>query len=107
MDALFGTYRSPATHRRELEISIKDSDLTVSDFRNWRYLLLEATPAEYAAFISQARRHARSLTKIGQLLRLLRARVAAFPEEESARELERRAVDLQNALLKEGAAVPA
>lgn len=96
MDMLFGTYLSPASHRRELEIALADMELTVSDLINWRYLLTEATPAEYAAFISQARRHPRSLRKVGHLMEVLHHRMTAFPADADARLLRQRAVELLN-----------
>jgi hypothetical protein len=92
----FGTYLSPATHRREIEVALADMELTVSDLTNWRYLLLEATPAEYAVFISQARRHPRSLRKVGHLMEVLHHRMTFFPKDAQARELRQRAVELLN-----------
>lgn len=101
MDILFGSYRSPATHQKELAACLIDSELTVSDMINWRYLLLEATPAEYAAFISQARRHSRSMRKMDRLLELLSLRVECEPQDAEARELHGRALDLVNAVRKQ------
>ena len=94
MDWLFGTYLSPTTHRQELTTALIDVDLTASDLINWRYLLVEATPAEYAAFISQARRHPRSLRKLGKLRELLAARVDLYPNDALARKLKLRAEEL-------------
>ncbi|MBI4424115.1 MAG: sterol desaturase family protein [Elusimicrobia bacterium] len=94
MDWLFGTYLSPAAHRRELESAAIDADLTVSDLINWRYLLVEATPAEHAAFISQARRHPRSARKLGRLRTLLALRVDRYPNDVLARKLQGRAEEL-------------
>lgn len=94
MDVLFGTYLSPASHRRELKTAIEDLELTVSDLINWRYLLLEATPAEYAAFISEAKRHPRSLRKIGHLMEVLHHVLSRRPDEGLALLLKRRAADL-------------
>lgn len=94
MDRLFGTYLAPETHRRELEVAYDDQELTVSDLINWRYLLLEATPAEHAAFISEAKRHPRSLRKIGHLMEILHHRVSRHPEDAGAREMQARARDL-------------
>jgi hypothetical protein len=94
MDALFGTYLSPATHQEELRVALEDKELTVSDLINWRYLLLEASPSEYAAFISAARQHARSLRKIGLLLSCLSERTKAAPGDEEARYLYGKAVEL-------------
>lgn len=96
MDMIFGTYLSPAAHRREIEVALADMELTVSDLTNWRYLLMEATPAEYAAFISQARRHPRSLRKVGHLMEVLHHRMTFFPQDAQARELRQRAVELLN-----------
>ena len=94
MDVIFGTYRSPDKNARELEVAYADRELTVSDVINWRYLLLEATPAEYAAFISEAKRHPRSLRKIGHLMEILHHRVVRHPEYSVAREMRARARDL-------------
>ncbi len=94
MDYLFGSYLSPKAHAAELKAAKEDRELTVSDLINWRYLLLEASPAEYAAFISQAKRHSRSLVKFGLLLEVLRARLSAHPEDVEARLLHGRALDL-------------
>ncbi|MBI5203204.1 MAG: sterol desaturase family protein [Elusimicrobia bacterium] len=94
MDWLFGTYLSPATHRQELTTALIDVDLTASDLINWRYLLIEASPAEYAAFISQARRHPRSLRKLGKLRELIAARVDLYPNDALARKLKQRAAEL-------------
>lgn len=98
MDVLFGTYLSPSTHRRELAVVLDDMELTVSDLINWRYLLKEATPAEYAAFISQAKKHPRSLRKIGHLMEVLHHRTTRFPADADARDLKQMAADLLNAV---------
>jgi len=98
MDVLFGTYISPATHEREIEAALADEELTVSDLINWRYLLKIATPAEYAAFISQARKHPRSLRKIGHLMEVYHHRMTHHPEDKEVRELKQRAADLLNAV---------
>lgn len=94
MDVLFGTYLPPRTHRKELEIALEDRELTVSDLINWRYLLIEATPAEYAAFITAAKRHPRSLRKIGLLLTVLKERMERAPEDSEAGKLHQRALEL-------------
>ena len=94
MDVLFGTYLSPANHKREIEVALEDEELTVSDVINWRYVLMEATPAEYAAFITTARRHPRSIRKVERILELLRLRLERLPEDDQARELHSRALDL-------------
>lgn len=96
MDWLFGTYLAPRTHRRELDVALRDEELTVSDLINWRYLLLEANPVEYAAFISEARRHPRSLRKIGRLLEVLQQRLSLRPADPEARLLRHRAAELVN-----------
>lgn len=96
MDWLFGTYLAPRTHPEELKVCLEDQELTVSDLVNWRYLLLEATPAEYALFISEAKKHKRSLRKIGHLMEILHWRLESKPDDEGARELRNRAVDLVN-----------
>jgi hypothetical protein len=96
MDWLFGTYLAPRRHREEIKAAIEDLELTVSDLTNWRYLLLEATPTQYAAFISEARRHPRSLRKIGHLMEVLQHVEAARPDDAGARDLRRRAADLLN-----------
>lgn len=94
MDRLFGTYLAPETHRAELAAVASEDSLTVSDATNWRYLLKEATPAEYAAFISQAKRHPRSLRKVEQLIATLDRRLAAAPADVDALDLRARAADL-------------
>jgi hypothetical protein len=98
MDVLFCTYLSPRTHERELRVALGDAELTVSDLLNWRYLLVEATPAEYAAFISQVKHHPRSLRKVGHLMEVLHHRLQRFPEDMGARLLRQRAVELLNAV---------
>jgi len=98
MDVLFGTYLSPRRHRRELKVALADRELTVSDLINWRYLLTEATPAEYAAFICAARQHPRSLRKVGHLMEVLRHRINGFPEDEEARDLREKAARLVDLL---------
>lgn len=95
MDMLFGSYLSPATHRRELKAAMDAGELTASDLINWRYLLVEATPSEYAAFISEAKRHRPSLEKLAKLIDVLRIRAGAVAEDDAARDLLRKALDLQ------------
>ncbi|HEX4047233.1 MAG TPA: sterol desaturase family protein [Elusimicrobiota bacterium] len=99
MDRLFGTYLAPETHRAEIAAVASDDALTVSDATNWRYLLKEATPAEHAAFISQAQRHPRSIRKIELLLAALERRLAVAPADVEALDLHIRAKDLY-ALIK-------
>ena len=94
MDWLFGTYLAPAKHRVELQIALEDRELTVSDIMNWRYLLKEATPAEHAAFISQAKKHPRSLRKLDLLLGLLDRRLERDQADIEALDLHKRASDL-------------
>jgi hypothetical protein len=96
MDWLFGTYLAPCSHKAELKVAMEDLELTVSDLTNWRYLLLEATPVEYAAFISEARRHPRSIRKMGHLMEILQHATMARPDDTLASELRRRAADLMN-----------
>jgi len=100
MDMLFGTYLSPRTHEAELRTAIEDEELTVSDLINWRYLLVEATPAEYAAFISAARQHPRSVKKIGMLDEVLQARIASHPDDAQAKDLHQKSLDLIDAIAK-------
>lgn len=94
MDWLFGTYLAPRKHRRELRIALEDRELTVSDMTNWRYLLKEATPAEYAAFISQAKKHPRSVRKLDLLIALCERRLEKQPADVEALDLFTRASDL-------------
>ncbi len=94
MDMLFGTYLSPRTHEAELRVALADEELTVSDLINWRYLLTEATPAEYAAFISAAQRHPRSLKKIGMLTGIFAERMASHPADLQAADLHQKGLDL-------------
>ena len=93
MDILFGTYLDPDAHRDQLAAA-KEDGLTVSDATNWRYLLKEATPAEYAAAVSQARRHPTSIRKLTALLECLERRLAIAPAEAEALDLHIRAKDL-------------
>lgn len=86
MDILFGTYLSPARHGSEIRAAESD-DLTVSDVINWRYLLLEATPLERAAFISNVKTHRQSLAKLRLLYRVLGARLSLEPEDREAQTL--------------------
>ncbi len=94
MDQLFGTYLNPDTHRAQIDAVVKENTLTFSDATNWRYMLKEASPAEYAAFITQARRHPRSLRKIEQLISCLERRLELYPAEAEALDLHVRAKDL-------------
>lgn len=94
MDMLFGTYLAPSSHRDELKIALEDHELTASDLINWRYLLMEATPAERAAFVANAYKHSRSIRKVDKLLKLLQERVSSHPEDTQARLLSQRAIDL-------------
>jgi hypothetical protein len=98
MDWLFLTYLSPKKYEKERRTALEDKELTVSDLTNWRYLLMEASPAEYAAFISQARRHVRSLRKVGLLLEVYAARMRCVPADAEAAELHRRTNDLLGAI---------
>lgn len=60
--------------------------------RDVGYLLTEATPAEYAAFISAAREHPGGLRKVTSLLKLLRTRIDSRGDERS-NELYEKAID--------------
>lgn len=104
MDMLFGTYLAPETHRAEIGAVASEDALTVSDATNWRYLLKEASPAEHAAFISQARRHPRSVRKLEQLLAALDRRLAAAPAEVEALDLHARAMALLRLVSPDAAA---
>lgn len=103
MDMLFGTYLSPRTHEAELQVALEDHDLTVSDLINWRYLLIEATPAERAAFVSNAKQYPRSVRKIALLLQLLEKRIADYPDDAHARLLRERAVEVMRTIGKDPA----
>ena len=92
MDMLFGTYLRPKSHRTEVKQALKEYDLTRSDIINWRYLLIEATPAEYAAFISAARQYPSGLRKVNYLLTLLQQRVEIHSNDSEAKELYAKAV---------------
>lgn len=94
MDILFGTFLNPATHASELRMAVDERELTVSDIINWRYLLIEATPAEYAAFVSKAKMHPPSIRKIKLLLAVFNARVQSHAQDPEARTLQVRAQDL-------------
>lgn len=84
MDMLFGTYLSPARNKREIGESLDDHELTRSDIINWRYLLVNATPAEYAAFISAARKYPGGLRKVDRLLALLKIRYSSKHDAQAA-----------------------
>jgi hypothetical protein len=94
MDVLFGTYMPPKNHREELRIALEDNDLTASDLINWKYVLLEATPAERAAFVTNSYKHTRSIRKVGQLLKLLKERTLSHPQDAQAADLHSKAVGL-------------
>ena len=94
MDRLFGTFLDPDTHRAQIDAVVSEDALTFSDATNWRYMLKEASPAEYAAFITQARRHPRSIRKIELLIACLDRRLENHPAEVEALDLHRRANDL-------------
>lgn len=98
MDILFGTYLSPATHGEELRVALADEDLTVSDLINWRYLLIEATPIERAAFISGVKTNRKSLKKVKHLFRVLEDRLALHPADAEAALLKERATELLRAI---------
>lgn len=100
MDQLFGTYLNPATHRKELQICIEDNEVTVSDLINWKYLLTEASPVEYAAFVSAAQRYPKSLRKVRHLLTVLTHRTKLEPEDAEAQILLTRALALVAAVGK-------
>lgn len=100
MDILFGTYCSPATHKEELKTALADDDLTVSDLINWRYLLIEATPVERAAFISNIERNRKALVKVNHLFRVLDGRLALHPEDTEAALLKSRATELLESIGK-------
>lgn len=87
MDWLFGTYLSPDTHERELRVAMEDKDLTVSDIINWKYLLIEASPVEYAAFVSAAKKHRRGVRKLELLITLFEDRITAMQTDSEARDL--------------------
>jgi hypothetical protein len=94
MDILFGTYMAPKTHREELRIALEDHDITASDLINWRYVLIEATPAERAAFVANAYKHMRSIRKVGKLLKILNERIASHPSDAQAQDLKNKAIAL-------------
>ncbi|MBC7996901.1 MAG: sterol desaturase family protein [Leptolyngbya sp.] len=94
MDQLFGTYLNPKTHRKELAVALEDIEITVSDLINWRYLLTEANPTEYAAFVSAAQRYPKSLRKVQHLLVILEHRIFTNPDDLEASELQKRALNL-------------
>jgi hypothetical protein len=104
MDLLFGSYLDPDSHRAEIDAAADEDALTVSDATNWRYLLKEASPAEHAAFISQARRHPRSLRKLELLLECLERKLEAEPAHAEALDLHIRARDLVALVKPQGAA---
>jgi sterol desaturase/sphingolipid hydroxylase (fatty acid hydroxylase superfamily) len=94
MDFLFGTYMSPAKHQAEINALMNDEELSCSDLTNWNYLLSEATPAERAAFICAAERHPRSVKKIRKVVQVMRDRLTLHPEDDQAKDLEQKALDL-------------
>jgi sterol desaturase/sphingolipid hydroxylase (fatty acid hydroxylase superfamily) len=100
LDQLFGTYLSPKGREEEIRMSLEDNELTVSDLMNWRYLLVEATPSEYAAFIANLPKHKRGLIKLDRLLKLLADRIASHPEDEAAKDLRQKALDLMKVIGK-------
>lgn len=95
MDFLFGSYLSPRAHQAQLKAALEDKEFTVSDVINWRYLLIEATPAERAVFVSTAERHARTRKKIALLLEVLSTRIATHPDDAEAKLLHARALEVQ------------
>jgi len=92
LDIIFGRYMSPKKHKKQIIQALKEYSLTISDVINWRYLLIEATPAEYAAFISAARQYPCGLSKVENLLRLLKMRVYTCPNDESAKDILEKAI---------------
>lgn len=101
MDQLFGTYLSPEGHERELQLAMEDRELTVSDLINWRYLLIEASPAEYAAFVSAAKRYSRSIKKVNLLIKALDERLACHADDRQAAELRHKALALLTVIGKQ------
>lgn len=94
MDQLFGTYAAPKSHPNELKAALEDKDLTVSDLINWKYLLIEASPAEYAAFVSAAKTHPKSLRKVYLLMQVLKDRLSSHPQDALAQLLRTRSLEL-------------
>jgi hypothetical protein len=94
MDRLFGTFLEPETHRAQLDAVVAADSFTFSDATNWRYMLKEADPVEYAAFITQAKRHPRSIRKIELLIKCLDRRLDLHPAEAEALDLHVRAQNL-------------
>lgn len=96
MDVLFGTYLSPKNHQSELKLAYNEDGLTVSDLINWRYLLIEATPAERATFISHVKYHSKSKKKLSSIMEILQERTSAQPEDLLASLMFKRGKDVMN-----------
>lgn len=101
MDILFGTYLNPKRHLVELDLIKRmlatyegEKGVIISDLINWRYLLLEATPVQYALFISNARAHSKSLRKMDALMGVLRKRLTSYPKDALASVLYQRGLAL-------------
>ncbi len=97
MDIIFGTYMSPAQHQEQLTMAINEEKALVSDVINWTYMLTEANPTEYAAFVSDVHRHSRLRKKLKQVLAVFDARLAVNSQDQEARILYQRALELYNA----------
>lgn len=67
MDILFGTYLSPTGRMEKIYEYLNNSGLNTSDFINWYYLLTEATPLEYAAFVSALEKFPGLVRKLEEL----------------------------------------
>jgi len=98
MDKLFGTYLNPKEHQAELNIAAIEDAFTVSDMINWRYLLLEANPEEYAAYISEAKEHKKSIKKLEELICVLGEEHHKNPHDPEVKLLLKRAKKLESLL---------
>lgn len=96
MDIIFGTYMSPAQHEEQLSMAIDEEKALVSDVINWTYMLTEASPTEYAVFVSDVHKHSRLRKKLKQVLDVFAARLAVVPQDQEARILQKRALELYN-----------
>lgn len=94
MDIIFGTYMDPKLHANELKLALKDEEISCSDLINWSYLLVEASPAEHAAFISTARNNPKLRRKLVLLDGILKDRLYICPDDNQAANLHQRAADL-------------
>ncbi len=94
MDFLTGRLLWPRFHVQEIQGLRDEKIICISQIRNWRYVLLYATPAERASFVTDATRPGRTpatIQMLRNLLSLLEDRLTLHPDDAQAQLLKQRA----------------